>query len=568
MGSRWRGLQIQIILWTILPLTLFLIGFSFTGIYSHQQSMRNLVEERDRSLALVYAGLITEELNRRTLVLQETVAQESFRHLETPTRAELLIKDSAAYEVFHGRVAWLRLQGDTAASWVANWEQKLLRELIEDVVSSGQPAFSPVTDVGGEKSFLIGVPVANGSQTSALLIGSLTVSELGLDKLLAQVDIGNNKRAYLMDSEGHFLCPDSFHQGTKNEFLPQLIPTLTGRTGSLFQRDSEDREVVIAYATVPQTGWKVIIQEPWEEVIAPILHYPQLMPFILIAATLVSLLAVIFGIHYITRPLQVLGRQARRLAWGDFSATDEPVGGVKEIEDLRLTLDQMAHQIQEYQRGMRDYLAFITRGQEEERRRLARELHDDAIQNLIVLTQEIERVQKALTKDVAAASSHLAGLKEKITDIIQDIRRFTHGLRPTYLEDLGLIPALEMLLEKLAQEGLQTSFESNGARRLSSDVELAAFRIAQEALNNAARHAQASHVRLGLDFADDGLTISIEDNGVGFMAPERPWELARDGHFGLMGMRERALMFGGHLSIESHPGKGTKVIAFLPYQLP
>jgi len=277
---------------------------------------------------------------------------------------------------------------------------------------------------------------------------------------------------------------------------------------------------------------------------------------------------MIFGLRYITRPLQALGRQSRRLAWGDFSATETPVGGVAEIEDLRLALDQMADQIQEYRAGMRDYLAFITRGQEEERRRLARELHDDTTQSLIALAQRIEMAQKALARDPALAGSRLAELKEMATSILQDIRRFTRDLRPTYLEDLGLLPALEMLVRELDQPGdLQATFEATGAiRRLPLDLELTAFRIAQEALNNAARHAQASHVHLGLGFAESGLTIYVEDDGVGFTAPERPWELARRGHFGLMGMQERALMFGGHLSVQSSPGKGAKVTAFLPYR--
>jgi len=216
---------------------------------------------------------------------------------------------------------------------------------------------------------------------------------------------------------------------------------------------------------------------------------------------------------------------------------------------------------------MRDYLAFITRGQEEERHRLARELHDDTTQSLIALAQGIEMAQKALAKDPAVVGSRLAELKEMATGILQDIRRFTRDLRPTYLEDLGLLPALEMLVRELGQrDDLQATFEATGAtRRLPLDLELTAFRIAQEALNNAARHAQASHVRLEVRFADEGLTIYVEDDGVGFTAPERPWELARGGHFGLMGMRERALMFGGHLSIQSSPRKGAKVTAFLPY---
>lgn len=557
MWSKLRGLQAQIILWTILPLTLLLIGISFTGIYSHQQSMRTLVEERDKNLALAYASLVSEELNRRLVALQELAAQEAFRHMELSALPDVWAGDTVAHRMFQGRIALLDAQGSVLASdeWVMDWQgERMLQELVESVMAAGQPTFSPVAEIGGKESFLLGVPVTY-DQVTGVLAGAVGMGELGLERILAQVQVGKRGAIYLTDSEGRIIYhPD---------------PSQLGHDASpIFQPGRDDQEMVITYAAVPQTGWQVVVQEPWEDVVAPIMRYSQITPFIMIMATFVSLLAMIFGLRYITRPLQALGRQALSLAWGDFSATETPVGGVAEIEDLRLALDQMADQIQEYRAGMRDYLAFITRGQEEERRRLARELHDDTTQSLIALAQRIEMAQKALAKDPALAGPRLAELKEMATGILQDIRRFTRNLRPTYLEDLGLLPALEMLVRELDQrDDLQATFEATGAiRRLPLDLELTAFRIAQEALNNAARHAQASHVRLEVRFADEGLTIYAEDNGVGFTAPERPWELARRGHFGLMGMRERALMLGGHLSIQSSPGKGAKVTAFLPYR--
>lgn len=559
MWSKLRGLQAQIILWTILPLTLLLIGISFTGIYSHQQSMRTLVEERDKNLALAYASLVSEELNSHLVALQGLAVQEAFRHMELSALPDVLARDTVAHRIFQGRIALLDAQDNVLAAgdWATNWQQdRFLQELAKRVTASGQPVFWPVSEVSDERSFLAGVPVTDGyGRVTGALVGSVNVNELGLETILTQVQVGRRGVIYLTDGEGRIIYhPDPSQLGHE--------------AGSISQPGRDDQEVVIAYGAVPQTGWKVVIQEPWEDVITPIMRYSQITPFIMITATFVSLLAIVFGLRYITRPLQALGRQARRLAWGDFSATETPVGGVAEIEDLRLALDQMADQIQGYRAGMRDYLAFITRGQEEERRRLARELHDDTTQSLIALAQRIEMAQKALARDPTLAGSRLAELKEMATGILQDIRRFTRDLRPTYLEDLGLLPALEMLVKELDQRGdLQATFEATGAiRRLPLDLELTAFRIAQEALNNAARHAQASHVHLGLGFAEHGLTIYVEDDGVGFMAPERPWELARRAHFGLMGMQERALMFGGHLSIQSSPAKGAKVTAFLPYR--
>jgi signal transduction histidine kinase len=105
---------------------------------------------------------------------------------------------------------------------------------------------------------------------------------------------------------------------------------------------------------------------------------------------------------------------------------------------------------------------------------------------------------------------------------------------------------------------------SGEARRLRPDVELAAFRIAQEALANAVQHAGASKITVTVSFGERGLTLSVEDNGIGFIPPDIPDTLTHQGHFGLVGMRERATLLGGRLEIRSEPGRGTRVTAWFP----
>jgi signal transduction histidine kinase len=100
--------------------------------------------------------------------------------------------------------------------------------------------------------------------------------------------------------------------------------------------------------------------------------------------------------------------------------------------------------------------------------------------------------------------------------------------------------------------------------RLAPDLELAAFRIVQQALANVAAHAQAQHAVVGVAFAHDGLTLTVRDDGRGFVPPDQPADLVTEGHFGLMGMRERAMLYGGHLTIDASPGKGTTITAWLP----
>jgi two-component system, NarL family, sensor histidine kinase UhpB len=140
------------------------------------------------------------------------------------------------------------------------------------------------------------------------------------------------------------------------------------------------------------------------------------------------------------------------------------------------------------------------------------------------------------------------------------VRRVIHDLRPIYLEDLGLAPAIEMLTQSLPQaDRLAATCTIEGeTRRLAPEHELAVYRIVQEALNNVVKHARAQHVQVHLRFSD-ALVVSIHDDGVGFAMPDRVDALTERGHFGLIGMRERAELIGARLVIHSSPGQGTTV---------
>jgi signal transduction histidine kinase len=173
---------------------------------------------------------------------------------------------------------------------------------------------------------------------------------------------------------------------------------------------------------------------------------------------------------------------------------------------------------------------------------------------------------KALASDPDRAGLRLDELTALIDDELMSLRRLIGDLRPIYLEDLGFVPALEMLAQQMTERhGLAVRLEVRGeAVRLTPDLELAAFRIVQAALNNVAAHAGAHNATVTVDFANAGVTLIVQDDGRGFDPPEQPAELTRDGHFGLMGMRERALLYGGHLAIASVPGRGTTITAWLP----
>jgi len=323
-------------------------------------------------------------------------------------------------------------------------------------------------------------------------------------------------------------------------------------------------EHVIAYSPVRLTGWALITEEAWQEVVSPSLQVTQMAPLALVPAFILALIALWFGARQIVRPLQRLESKAAALAWGDFDAIHKSVGGISEVQHLQMELTEMARKVQAAQEGLRDYIGAITSAQEEERMRLARELHDDTIQAVIALKQRVQLAQKSV-KDQSARQSltELGTLAERT---IENLRRLTRALRPIYLEDLGLVTALEMLARETSQVNhLEVEFHQAGQeRRLSREAELALYRIAQEALNNVAHHAQARHATLHIAF-DKDIKLEVTDDGVGFSVPKSPTDFAPSGHFGLLGMRERADLIGARLEVQSEAGRGTRLIVHAPF---
>jgi len=173
--------------------------------------------------------------------------------------------------------------------------------------------------------------------------------------------------------------------------------------------------------------------------------------------------------------------------------------------------------------NMQYYITQITRVQEDERLRISRELHDDTAQVLISLSRDLDALMSDELKLPKAAIKRLQKLYETTDSVLEGIRRFSQDLRPSILDDLGLVPALEWLASDLEKEyGIKSEVSITGnQRRLQPESELAIFRIAQEILSNVKKHSQASTVEMTMDFGEDALTLIITDNGQGFYVPQR-----------------------------------------------
>jgi len=218
------------------------------------------------------------------------------------------------------------------------------------------------------------------------------------------------------------------------------------------------------------------------------------------------------------------------------------------------------------QENLRFYLAQITRAQEEERKRISHELHDETIQALVALSRKLDALASSNIKSPEEHRARLEALWQQTNDIIVEVRRLSQDLRPAAIDRLGLLPALEWLASDVARySGIKTKVNVIGKEhRLPGELELVLFRIAQEALRNVWKHAQANEAEVTVEFGEATTRVTISDNGKGFEPPEKVGNLARDGKLGMAGMHERAQLIGGNLTVRSKPGKGTSISVELP----
>ena len=232
-------------------------------------------------------------------------------------------------------------------------------------------------------------------------------------------------------------------------------------------------------------------------------------------------------------------------------------------------LQHIAHDItmeRQIEANLRFYIKQITRAQEEERKRIARELHDETIQQLIALSHQLEDFirnnERLSPEDVELLDSW----RRHVKDTQQGLRWFMRELRPPVIDDLGLLPAVKWLIDELKTvSGMSVDLKVVGnERRFNPEVELVLFRIVQEALANVRRHAEASKVQVILEFFEEKTTVTISDNGKGFQVPKAAAEMTSIGKLGLIGMAERARLLSGKVTIESVIGTGTTVKVTVP----
>ena len=550
-----RGLTVQLLAITVLPLTLLLLLIAFGSVSLHQQDMRALVGERDARAVRSAASALASELHHRAASISNLVSL-----VELSNNITSISTTSDLASDFDGGFAYLDLDGQLITSNLPSgpWDVITQNKIHLASSSDPKPVFSaPFLDPRSNRLFVIVSQFA--ASRNIIVAGAFYPETLARETLSTSYPDSTHVTIFLFDSSRQILFSSGpLAAGNLSSDHPGLTEALSGKSGTTYVKQ-DNVEDVVAYSPITSTGWALITEEEWEMVVSPSLQLTQMAPLVIVPAFILALIALWFVATRIVQPLQKLEIKAAALAWGDFDAIKDSVGGISEVRHLQLELTEMSRKVQAAQEGLRDYIGAITSAQEEERLRLARELHDDTIQSVIALKQRVQLAQ-ASVKDQTSRRT-LSELETLSEQTIENLRRMTRALRPIYLEDLGLVTALEMLARETSQNNaINIDFQKTGEeQRLSHEVELAIYRIAQEALSNVVRHSQAKNADLHISFGEKQVELEVSDNGIGFDMPKSPTDFAPKGHFGLLGIRERADLIGARLEVVAATGNGTKL---------
>lgn len=389
------------------------------------------------------------------------------------------------------------------------------------------------------------------SQAETILKLSPAEIEPFLQANLSALQNGDEDQAILIiDSDRNVvLYSGSSHDITKLGSHPGVDEAFAGEIGTISE-PFPDSVHLISYGPIEGLDWVFVIEEFWVSGRFARLNFTLLVPLLLIPLLFIFFLFMWGSNRWVIKPLSILNSYAKKVGDGNYDERVPYLSGIKEVDELQIELDQMVQTLRESRNSLRQYASAIQTSQEEERKRLAQELHDDTIQSLVHLDQKVQLL------DMSAEDE--GDLREQIRFISANLRAMIQDLRPSYLDELGLVPALEMLVQqvRVGREDWTINLEVTGAaRRFGSSAELAFYRIAQESIHNCIKHAQAENVRLTLIFSNDRVTLSICDDGIGI----DDIQLRVSGQrFGLRGMQERALGIGADISISSDE-KGTLI---------
>ena len=486
---------------------------------------------------------------------------------------------------------------------------------IQHTLSTAEPAVSGLqcSQTSQRPIVCLTVPVLDdGGRVVGALGGSLELSGPGIGGFIGSLQLGETGYAQVVDQDGLVLADTGEKTATVTIHSSRFASLITENRSVVTSCHSchevggsqEVRRDVIAFAPLSTAPWGVALSQAEAEVFAPAHRLQQQALLLSSLSFLVAILLAWFSVRAVVRPVVDLTGAAERIAGGDLSAaiavrgTDEVGRLARAFETMRLRLRESLGRIQGWNRDLEEAVARRTReleesqdairalyeelqrkerarslllrkvitAQEEERRRIARELHDETSQALTALAVGLEAAVSGPDAGPETVRQRLAALKSLVLSTLEEVHNLIFDLRPACLDDLGLVAALQWYAEKrLEGLGIACQLAVEGEeRRLPAEVEAAVFRVVQEAITNVIKHAEADAIRLRLRFTGNSLEVVVADDGRGFDADRVLGRSASEKGYGLLGMRERIDLLGGRLDIASQPGLGTEITVAIP----
>ncbi|MFQ5904721.1 MAG: HAMP domain-containing protein, partial [Candidatus Binatia bacterium] len=372
-----KSLRTKTSIWALIPTAIVIVVAGIIVLYAYEQVARNVVQERDTEFARISAARLSEGLNRFSQLLKTTATEDDIQSMEPARLNSALEKAEEQLYVFDAGVVVYDSRG------VALWSQPFAAERqgtnypvlseFDKVRSTRQPCFSQVfeDEISGEHVILIGVPVVgNGDEFKGVLAGisTLRYSLLGITYAeVLEFTAGHSGFGYIVDGNGQAIHHrnNSLLGMNLADTEPVMRATTSGEPGAVLTEDSAGETIISGFAPVPGTGWRLITEERWENVVGPIRGYSELLLGLLVAGGVISGAVIFFNIGQILKPIKDLNRGAQRIAGGDFDHAISARTG-DEIQALAEQFNTMAGALKESYTSLEQKVEERTKG---ERRR-------------------------------------------------------------------------------------------------------------------------------------------------------------------------------------------------------
>lgn len=540
---------------------------------------REQVLDAQAATAEVVASVLATTLTDNQKVLQELASIDRVRKMEGVAALDTLEQFSRAHPNLYG-LFLLNQQGRLVTSTGLDPEQFQVRVPFSDAVDRslklGEPGISNALTTPDARVIALTMPVRARDQAEGEPIGVigalLSVDRLGA-AVLSPFARGDTLIAVIAD--GQVVAAQGADPAVDTLLAASAPPLAMAKPGSQSYVDEAGKERFAVYAPVPGATWGVLVTNPSPAAYAPNQEMVSRSLIAVIAAMLVTLVLAVLVSELVTRPLRQLRGRAEALAAGDLTAREPEQSGGEEITDiddaLRVMASHFGEQMSDLERSresgtaqaaqLRELNRRTVRLQEDERRRIAGEIHD-AVSPLITGALYQTRALRLGDPDVPGHSttrrdSTLDSVGDLLSRAMEELHGVVFALRPPDLDDIGVVAAIDRYIAQVQRSGLNARLEAaEDPPALTPEVRLAIYRIVQEALHNALRHAAADEAVVCLETADNILRVTIRDNGAGF----NPEIATRPTALGLLSMRERAAAIGATLTVKSQPGDGTTVM--------